>query len=45
MPVGEQVCGVASLDVDKMGWSGILDMDKDLELLKKDFNHCLKAPW
>ena len=30
-------CGVASLDVDKMGWSGILDMDKDLELLKKDF--------
>ena len=26
---------MASLDVDKMGWSGILDMDTDLELLKK----------
>ena len=31
--------------VNKTGWSGILDMDKDLGLLKNDFNYCLKAHW
>ena len=35
----------ALIGVNKTGWSGILDMDKDLGLLKNDFNHCLKAHW
>ena len=31
--------------VNKTGWRGIIDMDKDLGLLKNDFNRCLKVLW
>ena len=40
---GSQKCGAASLNVNEIGCTRILDMGKNLKYLQNGFNHFLKA--